>query len=109
MPHRLTLSQMTELIRARKLSPVELMDAHLKQIEKQNPRVNAFIRVLAEQASVTAKAAEKSTASGCRVLPPRQGIPVSIKDSFNVAGLPTTCGSRFFADSHASHDATAVA
>src|SRR5450755_4347097 len=109
MPHRLTLSQMTELIRARKLSPVELMDAHLKQIEKQNPRVNAFIRIVAEQARVTAQAAEKSMSSGGPVLPPLHGIPVSIKDSFNVAGLPTTCGSRFFADSHATHDATAVA
>ena len=109
MPHRLTLSQMTELIRARKLSPVELMDAHLKQIEKQNPRVNAFVRIVAEQARVTAQAAEKSMSSGGPVLPALHGIPVSIKDSFNVAGLPTTCGSRFFADSHATHDATAVA
>jgi amidase len=109
MPHRLTLSQMTELIRARKLSPVELMDAHLKQIEKQNPRVNAFVRIVAEQARVSAQAAEKSMSSGGPVLPPLHGIPVSIKDSFNVAGLPTTCGSRFFADSHATHDATAVA
>lgn len=109
MPHRLTLCQMTELIRARKLSPVELMDAHLKQIEKQNPRVNAFIRILAEQASVSAHAAEKHLSTCGPTLPPLHGIPVSIKDSFNVAGLPTTCGSRFYADSHAAHDATAVA
>ena len=59
MPHRLTLSQMSELIRARKLSPVELMDAHLKQIEKHNPSVNAFIRVLEEPARAAAQVAEQ--------------------------------------------------
>jgi Asp-tRNA(Asn)/Glu-tRNA(Gln) amidotransferase A subunit family amidase len=109
MPHRLTLTQMTELIRARKLSPVELMDAHLKQIEKHNPAVNAFIRVLEEPAREAAKAAERFLANNGPVLPPLHGIPVSIKDSFNMAGLPTTCGSRFYADSRTAHDATAVA
>jgi amidase len=103
------LIQMTELIRARKLSPVELMDAHLRQIEKQNPRVNAFIRVLEEPARAAAKAAEQALSSAGPVLPTLHGIPVSIKDSFNLAGLPTTCGSRFFADSRPAHDATAVA
>ena len=67
MPHRLTLSQMTELIRARKLSPVELMDAHLKQIEKQNPRVNAFVRIVAEQARTgsRSKCGERLLVSSC--------------------------------------------
>src|SRR5579864_3101136 len=109
MPHRLTLCRMTELIRARKLSPVELVDAHLTQIEKQNPRVNAFVRVLADQARDAAKAAEESLSTGGPTLPPLHGIPVTIKDSFNIAGLPTTCGSRFFAGSRPANDATAVA
>jgi Asp-tRNA(Asn)/Glu-tRNA(Gln) amidotransferase A subunit family amidase len=109
MPHRLTLTQMTELIRARKLSPVELMDAHLKQIEKQNPAVNAFIRVMEEPAREAANRAEQLLATNGPVLAPLHGIPVSIKDSFNMVGLPTTCGSRFYADSRPAHDATAVA
>ncbi len=109
MPHRLTLCQMAELIRARKLSPIELVDAHLKQIEKQNPRLNAFIRILSDEARAQAKTAEKALATGGPVLPPLHGIPVTIKDSFNIAGLPTTCGSRFFADSRPADDATAVA
>src|SRR5258708_2254157 len=108
MPHRLTLSRMADLIRARKLSPVELMNAHLKQIEALNPKVNAFIRILADQASAAAQEAEKLMGSGGPVLPALHGIPVSIKDSFNMAGLPTTSGSRFFADSIAAQDATAV-
>src|SRR5271170_3481286 len=109
MPHRLTLCQMSELIRARKLSPVELMDAHLKQIGKHNPQVNAFIRILAEQASVSAKAAEGHLSTCGPVLPPLHGIPVTIKDSFDVAGVPTTCGSTFLRDKNATQDATAVA
>lgn len=109
MPHRLTLCQMTELIRARKLSPVELIDAHLQQIERQNPRVNAFIRLLGDEARDQAKRAEELLSNGGPSLPPLHGIPVTIKDSFNMTGLPTTSGSRFFADSRPARDATAVA
>lgn len=109
MPHRLTLSQMSELIRARKLSPVELMEAHLKQIEAVNPRVNAFVRILGDDARAQAKAAQEALMTAGPVVPPLHGIPVSIKDSFNIAGLPTTCGSRFFADSKPARDATSVA
>jgi len=109
MPHRLTLSRMSELISARKLSPVELMDAHLKQIAKHNPSVNAFIRVFEEPARAAAQAAEHAMSSAGPVLPALHGIPVSIKDSFNIAGVPTTCGSRFFADSRPARDATGVA
>src|SRR5579871_4104437 len=108
MPHRLTLTQMSELIRARKLSPVELMDAHLKQIEKHNPQINAFIRILEEPARAAAQAAERALSSAGPILPPLHGIPVSIKDSFNIAGVPTTSGSRFFADSKPARDATGV-
>lgn len=109
MPHRLTLCQMTELIRARKLSPVELVDAHLGQIDQENPRVNAFVRILREEARQAARAAEQLLMTNGPVLPALHGIPVTIKDSFHLAGFPTTCGSRFYADSHPAHDATAVA
>jgi len=104
MPHRLTLLEMAELIRSRKLSPLELVDAHLKQIEQQNPRINAFIHILGDEARETAR-----NLKWTEPLPPLFGIPVTIKDSFEMAGLPTTRGSRFFADSRAAHDATAVA
>lgn len=99
---------MVDRIQARKLSPVELMDAHLKQIEQQNPKLNAFIRVFAEEARDAAKLAEQAL-SKRDPLPPLHGIPVTIKDSFNMAGWPTTCGSRFFKDLKPAHDATAVA
>jgi amidase len=100
MPHRLTLREMAEHVRARKLSPLELVDAHLNQIDQHNPKLNAFVRILREEA----RTAAKSPAPG-----PLQGVPVTIKDSFDMAGLPTTCGSRFFQDLRAAQNATAVA
>jgi len=91
---------MAAQIRSRQISPVELVEAHLKHIEKYNPRINAFIQVFADEAIEQAKSAPPG---------PLQGVPVTIKDSFNIAGLPTTAGSRLFKDLRASSDATAVA
>lgn len=98
---------MARQIRSKQLSPVELMDAHLGQIERRNPAINAFIRIMADEGRAAAKQAEESQVRGefTGVL---HGIPVTIKDSFDIAGYPTTCGSRFFADFRAGHDATAV-
>src|SRR5436190_61464 len=61
MPNRNSLSQMAALVRARQVSPVELVDAHLKQIEKLNPKLNAFVIVTADQARDEARSAERRT------------------------------------------------
>src|ERR1051326_2404981 len=106
MPQHLTLAQMVAQIRSRRLSPVELVEAHLRQIEKHNPQLNAFVRVLGTEAMDAAKRAEDRPAGDARG--PLDGIPVTIKDSFDMEGLPTTCGSRFFAHLRAANDATAV-
>ena len=98
---------MAEHVRSRKISPVELINAHLKQIERHNPQLNAFVRIFHDEARATARSAEQrvmnGTASG-----PLHGVPVTIKDSFDMAGIPTTCGSRFFENLRAARDATAV-
>ncbi|MDP8980674.1 MAG: amidase [Acidobacteriota bacterium] len=108
MPHRLALHEMAARIRSRSLSPVELVDAHLQQIERCNPKLNAFVRVLAGEARAQAKIAEEKQMRG-EFDGALHGVPVTIKDSYDMAGLPTTCGSRFFADRIAAGDATAVA
>jgi amidase len=95
---------MSAQIRARRLSPAELVEAHLRQIETHNPKLNAFVRLLGDEAMAAAKRAESADRTG-----PLHGIPVTIKDSFDMKGLPTTCGSRFFGQLHAAHDSTAVA
>src|SRR5512139_2550162 len=92
MPHRLTLSRMAQMIRQRRLSPVELIDALLKQAERLNPQLNAFIEVYADAARRSAENAEQTLvqegARGCLF-----GVPVTIKDSLDVARHFTFCGS----------------
>ena len=98
MPHRLGLTEVVALVRQRKLSPVEVVEAHLRQIERLNPKVNAFITLLGEQAL---EAARTSTGG------PLHGLALTVKDSFDYAGQPTYCGSRFFGKT-ATEDSWAV-
>src|ERR1700736_912291 len=95
MPHRWTLIEMAERVSSRKISPVELVDAHLHQIERANPQINAFVMLLADQAREAARKAEQALMNGGE-LGPLHGVPVTVKDSFDMQGLPTVCGSRFF-------------
>lgn len=83
------------LIRSRKLSPVEYLDAVLKEIERAQPRLNCFREVMVQQARHDAKKAEEAVARGDR-LGPLHGIPVSVKDLVDVAGVPTRHGSAIF-------------
>ncbi|MBL0901324.1 MAG: amidase, partial [Reyranella sp.] len=85
------------LIRARKLSPVEYVDAVLKAIERANPRLNCFREVTADAARRDARKAEEAVSRGDR-LGPLHGVPVSIKDLLDVEGVPTRHGSAIFAD-----------
>jgi amidase len=82
---------MAEMIRCRKVSAVELMTAHLKRIDEINPSLNAVAARLDETALVAARAADQRLADG---LPcgPLNGVPFSVKDSIDVAGVRTTAG-----------------
>src|SRR2546427_4291405 len=108
MPHRNSLCEMAALVRGRGLSPVELVEAHLRQIEQLNPKLNAFVVTTAGQARLQAREAEAAIRRG-EPLGPLHGVPVTVKDSFDLAGYPTLCGSKFRIGHRASHDATAVA
>jgi Asp-tRNA(Asn)/Glu-tRNA(Gln) amidotransferase A subunit family amidase len=103
-----SLVRMAELIRTRQISPVELTESHLERIEALQPKINAFVRILHEEARATAREAEMAVMRGDG-LGPLHGVPVTVKDSFDMAGLPTWCGSRFRLDHVAKKDATAVA
>jgi len=108
MPVQSSLCLMASMVRDRAISPVELVDAHLAQIAAQNPRLNAFVMVLEEDARAAAKAAENAVTHG-ESLGLLHGVPVTVKDSFDMAGLPTLCGSRFRIGHKAARDASAVA
>ncbi|MDX2149395.1 MAG: amidase [Bryobacteraceae bacterium] len=102
-PNRLPLREQARLVRERKLSPVELVEAHLAEIRARNPGINAFVEVFEEEALAAARAAAEAEPRG--VL---HGVPITIKDSFDIAGKPTLCGSRLRRDHRAGRDSTAV-
>ncbi len=108
MPVQSSLCLMAGMVRDRAISPVELVEAHLAQIAAQNPRLNAFVVVLENEARAAARAAEAAVMRG-ESLGLLHGVPVTVKDSFDIEGLPTLAGSRFRLGHKAARDATAVA
>ena len=106
--HWLTASEAAREFAARRLSPVELLNALLARIERLDPKLHAFIRLDADAAMDAARAAETEIAAG-RVRGPLHGVPVGIKDIIDVAGLPTTCHSKILVDNVAAADAAVVA
>ena len=91
------------LVRARKLSAGELLAAHLAQIERLNPRVNAICTLDADGATAAAARLDAELAAGAEP-GPLAGLPVAVKDLVDVAGLPTTRGSPIFRNAVADHD-----
>ncbi|HTO04330.1 MAG TPA: amidase, partial [Opitutus sp.] len=85
-------TELARLIRAREVSPVEVVSSLFARIDAVNPRLNAFVHLFREEALAKAKAAEAAIASGreCGLL---HGVPVAIKDLFDYrAGAPNTFG-----------------
>jgi amidase len=103
----LTATEMADLIRRKKLSARETMAAHLKQIERINPKVNAIVTLVAEQAVENAGKADEAQAHGAP-LGPLHGLPVAHKDLVETAGIRTTFGSLIFKDHVPAHDAIIV-
>jgi Asp-tRNA(Asn)/Glu-tRNA(Gln) amidotransferase A subunit family amidase len=91
-------------IRQKKISPLEIIEAHLAQIERLNCSLNAFVHLDADRALRNARAAEAAVMSG-KTLRPLRGVPVSIKSSINVAGLRCEAGTRLRAGFVATEDA----
>ncbi len=99
---------MAERIRKREISPVEVLESHLAQIGRLNPRLNAFVQVDVERAKKAARDAETAIVQGEK-LGPLHGVPVSIKSSIEVAGLRCESGTRLRAGHVATQDAPLVA
>jgi amidase len=85
------LSELLGRLRGGDLSPVELVDSALAQIERHNPRINAYVLVLADEARRQARESEERIRRGeARAL---EGVPVAIKDNVHLRGTPTTLAS----------------
>jgi aspartyl-tRNA(Asn)/glutamyl-tRNA(Gln) amidotransferase subunit A len=104
---QMNASQIAKLIAQRELSPVEVMQAHLDRIAEVNPRLNAIV-TLADGALAAAKKAEETVMSGVHV-GPLHGVPFTVKDGIDTAGVLTQRGSPIFKGRVADTDATAVA
>lgn len=87
-----TIAEARAALDRREISAVELTRLHLDAIAAENPQVNAFVGVMAEEALASAAAADRGLAAGERR--PLLGIPVSLKDLIDVAGWVTTAGAR---------------
>lgn len=103
----LTIEEFGRRLRARELTAEQVTDACLRRIEEDNPRLNAFILVMADQARQQAREADRELAAG-RDRGPLHGAPISIKDLIDVAGTPTTAASRVREGHVAAHNAPAI-
>lgn len=103
----LTIAEASQLIAAKSISPVELVNAFLQRIEAVDDRLNSYILVGAEAARASAKIAEAEILRG-DWRGPLHGIPYAVKDNYFTAGLRTCANSRLLIDHVPSFDATAV-
>lgn len=101
------ISRQAALLKDRKITSVDLTRAFLQRIEATNDRTHAFIKVDAEGALNAARQADTELDGGV-VRTPLHGIPVAIKDIYDIAGQPTTCHSKLRVDHIASEDSAAV-
>jgi aspartyl-tRNA(Asn)/glutamyl-tRNA(Gln) amidotransferase subunit A len=100
----LTLKQASDHVRAGKVSPVELTEACLARIKTYNPKTDAWITVMREQALAQARTLEKEQAEG-KFRSPLHGIPIGLKDNIDIAGTRTTAGSKTLAANVPTEDA----
>ena len=103
----LTATELNHRIRSKDISAREVMEAHLVQINRVNPKVNAIVTLLPEQAMNQARAADDALARGNEV-GPLHGLPVAHKDLVNTKGIRTTSGSPIFKDFVPDQDALIV-
>jgi len=90
-------TELSEEIRDRRIGCVELLDFYLARAERHNPALNAIVVWQVDQARDRARAADAALARG-ECWGPLHGIPMTVKESFNVAGLPTTFGNPLWKD-----------
>ncbi len=104
----MTIEQFGRRLRARELTAVRATEECLRRIEADNPRLNAFIRVMADEALQQARQADQELAAG-QDRGPLHGVPISIKDLLDIRGLPTTAASHVRDGHVAERDAPVIA
>lgn len=103
----LSLREASAALRSRSISPVELTRASLARIRADEPRIHAYARLTEERAMAAARQAEREIMAG-DWRGELHGVPVAVKDLYDVAGLPTTCSSKVRHDHVAPADSACV-
>lgn len=104
---RKSATELAALIANKAVSSAEVIEAHLGRIEAVNPTVNAIVRVLGDDARKAAVVADQMVARG-EALGPLHGVPFTVKENIDMAGLPTTWGVKALAQAIAPVDAPVV-
>ena len=86
-----TAGELARMIASRQVTSAEVIEAHLARIDAVNPKVNAIVRVLADEARASAALADQAVRRG-DLLGPLHGVPCTVKENIDMAGLPTTWG-----------------
>ncbi|MGA7784395.1 MAG: amidase, partial [Candidatus Acidiferrales bacterium] len=103
-----TIGEVRAALAAKKISARELAREHYARIERENPKLNAFLALCPERAYAQADKIDAMVARGAE-LPPLAGVPLAIKDVISTRGVTTTCGSKILKNYKPPYDATAVA
>ena len=103
-----TATELISAIREKRICCRELLDVYHRRFERLNPAINAIVAVDFEQARLRAAAADEALARGA-IWGPLHGLPMTIKDSFEIAGIPCTAGTQLLARHMPNHNAEAVA
>jgi amidase len=98
-----TAKQLASAVRKKKIGCLELLDLYLDRVEKHNPALNAIIAMDVEGARKRAKAADRAVRAGNK-LGPLHGVPMTIKESYDVQGYPTTWGDPAFKGTNAANN-----
>ena len=103
-----TVTELRNLILAKKISPVELTEGYLRRIDALDPLMNSYLTVMYDDAMNQAKKAEQSVMDKGSALGPLHGIPISVKDLDAVKGIRTTFGSLVFKDYISKQDSIII-
>jgi aspartyl-tRNA(Asn)/glutamyl-tRNA(Gln) amidotransferase subunit A len=103
----LSLREAADRLRRREVSPVEVLEVAIEQTTAVEPRLNAYVRPMFDEALVDARQAEREIAAG-RYRGPLHGIPIALKDNYWTRGVTTAAGSKLLADFVPPEDGTVV-
>ena len=106
-PRNWTIAEIRSALESRKLSARELATDYFSRIERENPRLNAFLALSPERAFAQADATDAKIARR-EPLPPLAGVPTALKDVLSTRGTETTCGSRILKGYVPPYDSTAI-